>query len=173
VFSIFAFWYLPHSAADAPFLNEDEKKLAFYRMQIDSSSIVNEKFNLKESFKIFKHPTSWMILAIEVCLGVPLQSVTLFLPQIVARLGFSTVKTNLYTVAPNISGAVMLLVLAFASDLTKWRFPFVAAGFLFTFIGFIIYVSIDVLNDKHVAYFACFMMTWVCLSVSPTKAQPD
>lgn len=161
LFSIFSFWYLPHSAADASFLNEEEKKLAFYRMQIDSSSIVNEKFDLKESFKIFKHPTSWAILAIEICLGVPLQSVTLFLPQIVSRLGYSTVKTNLYTVAPNISGAVMLVILAFASDYTKWRFPFVAAGFLFTFIGFIIYVSIDVLHQKHVAYFACFMMTWV------------
>ncbi|KAE9985031.1 hypothetical protein BLS_000058 [Venturia inaequalis] len=160
LFSIFSFWYLPHSAADASFLNEEEKKLAFYRMQIDSSSVVNEKFDLKESFKIFKHPTSWMILAIEICLGVPLQSVTLFLPQIVSRLGYTTVKTNLYTVAPNISGAVMLLVLAFASDYTKWRFPFVALGFLFTFIGFIIYVSIDVLHQKHVAYFACFMMTW-------------
>ncbi|KAE9964563.1 hypothetical protein EG328_010352 [Venturia inaequalis] len=160
LFSIFSFWYLPHSAADASFLNEEEKKLAFYRMQIDSSSVVNEKFDLKESFKIFKHPTSWMILAIEICLGVPLQSVTLFLPQIVSRLGYTTVKTNLYTVAPNISGAVMLLILAFASDYTKWRFPFVALGFLFTFIGFIIYVSIDVLHQKHVAYFACFMMTW-------------
>lgn len=166
LFSIFSFWYLPHSASDASFLNEEEKKLAFYRMQIDSSSVVNEKFDLKESFKIFKHPTSWMILAIEICLGVPLQSVTLFLPQIVSRLGYSTVKTNLYTVAPNISGAVMLLVLAFASDYTKWRFPFVAAGFLFTFIGFIIYVSIDVLDQKHVAYFACFMMTWVFLTTS-------
>jgi hypothetical protein len=167
LFSVFAFWYLPHSAADAPFLNEKEKELAFYRMQIDSSSIVNEKFDLKESLKILRHPTSWMILAIEVCLGVPLQSVTLFLPQIVARLKYSTVKTNLYTVAPNISGAVMLLILAFASDFTKWRFPFVAAGFLFTFIGFIIYVSIDVLHEKHVAYFACFMMTWVRLCSLP------
>ncbi|TID24290.1 putative MFS transporter [Venturia nashicola] len=160
LFAIFSFCYLPHSAADAPFLSEEEKKLAFYRMQIDSSSTVNEKFDLKESFKIFKHPTSWIILAIEICLGVPLQSVTLFLPQIVSRLGYSTVKTNLYTVAPNISGAVMLVILAFASDYTKWRFPFVALGFFFTFIGFIIYVSIDVLHQKHVAYFACFMMTW-------------
>jgi len=160
LFSFFAFWWLPHSAADAKFLNEEEKKLAFYRMQIDSSSVVNEKLNIPDALKIFKHPTSWMILAIEICLGVPLQSVNLFLPQIVARLGYSTVKTNLYTVAPNVSGAIMLLILAFASDFTRWRFPFVAAGFLFTFIGFIIYVSIDVLNEKHVAYFACFMMTW-------------
>jgi hypothetical protein len=71
-----------------------------------------------------------------------------------------TLKTNLYTVAPNVSGAVMLLILAFASDLTRLRFPFVALGFLLTFIGFIIYVSIDVTAQLHVAYFACFMMTW-------------
>jgi MFS family permease len=160
LFSTFAFWWLPHSAADAKFLNDEERKLAFYRMQIDSSSVVNEKLNIRDALQIFKHPTSWLILAIEICLGVPLQSVSLFLPQIVARLNYGTVKTNLYTVAPNISGAVMLLILAFSSDYTRWRFPFVAAGFLFTFIGFIIYVSIDVLHDKHVAYFACFMMTW-------------
>ena len=160
LFSIFAFFYLPHSASEAKFLNQEEKKLAFYRMQVDSSSVVNERMNIRESFKIFKHPTSWIILAIEICLGVPLQSVTLFLPQIVSRLGYSTVKTNLYTVAPNVSGAVMLLVLAFSSDLTRWRFPFIAAGFLFTFVGFMIYVAIDVKHELHVAYFACFMMTW-------------
>lgn len=134
--------------------------MAYYRMQVDSSSVVNEKFNFRESFKIFKEWTSWLILAIEICLGVPLQSVQLFLPQIVARLGYSAVKTNLYTVAPNVSGAVMLLILAFASDYTRWRFPFVALGFLFTFLGMIVYVGIDVKSQLHVAYFATFMMTW-------------
>jgi hypothetical protein len=54
----------------------------------------------------------------------------------------------------------MLLVLAYASDLTRLRFPFIAAGFLFTFIGFVVYAAIDVENQLRVAYFACFMMTW-------------
>jgi MFS family permease len=160
LFSFFSFWYLPRSASEARFLNEKEKALAYERMKLDSSSIVNEKLDLKESFKIFKHPTSWAILAIEVCLGVPLQSVQLFLPQIINRLGYDSVKTNLYTVAPNVSGAVMLLILAFASDFTRWRFPFIAAGFMFTFIGFVIYVAIDVQQELQVAYFASFMMTW-------------
>ena len=61
-FAIFAFWYLPHSAARCNFLTEEEKELAEYRMRIDSSSEVNEKFKFKESVKIFKHPTSWLIL---------------------------------------------------------------------------------------------------------------
>jgi MFS family permease len=62
LFSCFAFWYLPYSAARASFLTEDEKALAFYRMQVDSSSQVNEPFVLREALKIFKHPTSWIIL---------------------------------------------------------------------------------------------------------------
>ncbi|TAQ91455.1 hypothetical protein B7494_g149 [Chlorociboria aeruginascens] len=160
LFSVFAFFYLPANAESARFLNDAEKKLAHHRIQVDSSSIVNEKFNLKESLKIFRQPTTYAFLAIEVCLGVPLQSVSLFLPQIIARLGYSTIKTNLYTVAPNVSGAVMLLILAFASDYTRRRGPFIVLGFLFTFIGFIIYATINVKQQLHVAYFASFMMCW-------------
>jgi MFS family permease len=165
--AIVAFIFLPYSAAHAKFLTEDEKKLALYRMQVDSSSVVNEPFVFRDAIAILKEPTSWVILAIEICLGVPLQGVALFLPQIIARLGYATVKTNLYTVAPNITGAVMLLILGFASDYTRWRFPFVALGFFFTFTGFVIYAAIDVEKSLHVAYFACFIMTWSVLL--PTK----
>ena len=121
---------------------------------------MDEPFNLRSALAIFRLPVAWVWIAIDACVGVPLQSVSLFLPQIVARLGYSTVKTNLYTVAPNISGAVMLLILAFASDAAKIRFPFIGLGFALTFIGFIIYATIDVEAQLHVAYFATFMMTW-------------
>ncbi|KAI8958071.1 putative MFS transporter [Daldinia sp. FL1419] len=160
-FAIFAFFYLPRSAAQASFLNEEEKALAYRRIQIDSSSIVNEKFVLKDALKIFTRPTTYGFLVIEICLGVPLQAVTLFLPQIVQGLVNDTVTINLYTVAPNITGAVMLLVLAFTSDGLRIRFPFVCLGFAFTFIGFIIYAAIpDVHAQIRVAYFATFMMCW-------------
>nr|POE48690.1 putative transporter [Quercus suber] len=96
--AVVAFVFLPRSAAQAKFLNDEEKKLAFHRIQVDSSAVVEEKFRFKEAAKVLKHWTSWMILAIEICLGIPLQSVNLFLPSIVARLNYGTVKTNLYTV---------------------------------------------------------------------------
>src|ERR1700760_2760218 len=117
--SFAAFLYLPKSASEAKFLSEEEKHTAYMRIQMDSSSIVNEPFNLKEALKIFRMPVAYGFLGIEICLVVPLHSVSLFLPQIVARLGYSKVKTNLYTVAPNIVGAVMLLILAFSSDFTR------------------------------------------------------
>lgn len=161
LFSAFAFWYLPKSPQEARFLTPDEKALAYHRIQVDSSAVVNEKFNLRESLAILKRPTTYAFLAIEICLGVPLQGVALFLPQIVARLGYSTVKTNLYTVAPNVTGAVMLLVLAFCSDATRLRSPFIVLGFLLTFCGFMIYAAInDVERQIRLAYYATFMMTW-------------
>jgi MFS family permease len=161
LFSIFAFWYLPRSAAEAKFLGEEEKSLAFHRIQVDSSSVVSEEFNLKDSLKIFKYPSTYGFLMIEICLGVPIQSVALFMPQIIQRLGYGVIKTNLYTVAPNVGGAVMLLILAFSSDLLHIRFPFIMAGFTLTFIGFIIYAAIqDVQSQIQLAYYACFMMVW-------------
>lgn len=158
--AVFAFFYLPKSASEAWFLNEEERKIAFQRIQMDSSSVVNEKFVLKDALKVFTMPAAFAWLGIEICLGVPIQSVALFMPQIIGRLRYDTIKTNLYTVAPNCVGAVFLLLLAFSSDYSKIRFPFIALGFILTFIGFIVYATIDVERDLHVAYFACFMMTW-------------
>jgi MFS family permease len=161
LFSIFAYWYLPRSAAEARFLGAEEKALAFHRIQVDSSSVVSEEFSFKESLKIFKHPSTYGFLLIEICLGVPLQSVALFMPQIIQRLGYGTIKTNLYTVAPHTGGAAMLLILAFSSDFLRIRFPFIMLGFTFTFIGFIIYAAIsDVQAQIQLAYYACFMMVW-------------
>ena len=159
--ALFAYWYLPRSAAEASFLSSDEKALAFHRMQVDSSTVVNEPFQFREALRIFANPSTYVFLSLEICTGVPIQAVSLFLPQIVERLGYSTVKTNLYTVAPNITGAVVCVMLAFASDLTHLRSPFIALAYLLTFSGFMIYASItDIEAHLPAAYFATFMMTW-------------
>ncbi|KAI1159991.1 major facilitator superfamily transporter [Nemania serpens] len=161
LFAVFVFFRLPKSAAEATFLNEEEKALAYHRIHVDSSSVVNETFNLRESLQVFKRPSTYGFLLIEIALGVPLQSVALFLPQIVQRIVQDTVKVNLYTVAPNITGAVTLLILAFSSDLLRIRFPFICLGFALSFTGFIIYAAInDIERQIKLAYYATFMMTW-------------
>jgi len=66
VFAVFVFFYLPKSAAEARFLNEEEKALAFHRIQVDSSSVVNEKFNFKDALKVFKRPSTYGFLLIEI-----------------------------------------------------------------------------------------------------------
>ncbi|KAK9369493.1 major facilitator superfamily domain-containing protein [Lipomyces kononenkoae] len=158
--AIGAAFLLPRDVSSARFLTAKERELATIRIQRDSSAVVNERLNVREALKIFRHPISWGWLMLEVCLGVPLQSVTLFLPQIVERLGYSTITTNLFTVAPNVTGAIALLILAFASDRYRLRFAFIAIAFALPVMGFITYLSIgDVAAHLHEAYFACFLMT--------------
>ncbi|CAK5280523.1 unnamed protein product [Mycena citricolor] len=115
--------------------------------------------------------------------GVPLASVNNFLPQvsrcftetvpewlkamqIVASLHFSTVKTNLYTVAPNIAGTVALLLLSYSSDYFRERSIHTCLPLASGLIGFIILGTVDAVQHVRIAYFACFCLT--CGAFSPT-----
>jgi hypothetical protein len=93
----------------------------------------------------------------------------------VASLGYSTVKTNLYTVAPNIVGTLAVLALTFSSDHFRERsiHMWVLIEYLkhsyeqrnrciplaTAVIGFIVLGSINPLQQRGVAYFACFLLT--------------
>jgi MFS family permease len=158
-FALFAWFWLPRTPGTWWVLTEREKNLARARILADSSVSVDEKLNITDAFRPFKDPVYWVWALISLSLGVPLASVNNFLPQIVASLGYSTVKTNLYTVAPNIAGTVALLVFTFSSDYFRERSIHIAIPLSITIIGFIILGSIDPLANKGVAYFACFLLT--------------
>lgn len=81
-----------------------------------------------------------------------------FLPQIVQRLGYSVIKTNLWTVAPNAVGFVVLLCVTYSSDYFRERTFHVVLSLCISLVGLIILATIDVLSNKAVAYFACFML---------------
>lgn len=78
--------------------------------------------------------------------------------QIVQRLGYSVVKTNLWTVAPNSVGFVVLLCIAKSSDYFRERTYHIVLSLVISLVGMIILATIDVLQNKGVAYFACFLM---------------
>lgn len=157
--AIVIFLVLPVSVETANFLTDEEKTLAKMRIENDSSSAISEKLSFKQSLTVFKHPIAILWLLEEMALGVPLNSINNWLPQIVAAMGFSSVNTNLMTVAPAISGAIWLLVFAFISDFLKNRGIVLIAAISTTMIGFIVYGSIDIMNHIGVSYFACFLMT--------------
>ncbi|KAF5374149.1 hypothetical protein D9615_008821 [Tricholomella constricta] len=125
----------------------------------DSSVTVDERLDIRDAFRPFKDPMYWLWALISLSFGVPLASVNNFLPQIVASLGFSTVKTNLFTVAPNIVGTVALLFFTFSSDYFRERSIHICIPLATAVIGFIVLGSIDVRENTRVAYFACFLLT--------------
>lgn len=95
----FAVWWLPESAAKCRWLTDEEKAMANARMLQDSSKATDEKLNIKLAVKKI---LDWRIMAYAILAfsyGTASSIVGNFLPQLVGRLGYSSIKTNLYTVA--------------------------------------------------------------------------
>ncbi|KAJ7125610.1 MFS general substrate transporter [Mycena crocata] len=159
VFAVFAWFWLPRTPSTWDFLTPRQKEIARSRILADSSVVIDEAIDIKDAFRPFKSVLYWIWILISLSLGVPLASVNNFLPQIISSLKYSPVKTNLYTVAPNVVGTVALLLLTFSSDYFRERSIRACIPLATALVGFIILGSINVLEHLHVAYFACFLLT--------------
>ncbi|KAF9451708.1 MFS general substrate transporter [Macrolepiota fuliginosa MF-IS2] len=86
---------------------------------------------------------------------VSLYSYSLFLPTIIAGLGYSGVQAQLRTVPPYVPAAVLTVIVAYLSDRLRWRGPFILICLPLSIIGYIIAVTAT--NDKT-RYIAVFFM---------------
>ncbi|KAL1853339.1 hypothetical protein Plec18167_005571 [Paecilomyces lecythidis] len=155
----FAAWWLPLSGSRCHWFNEEESHVAELRLLHDGSVKSDEDFDLKNALRGL---LDWRVMVWAMscfCYGVAQSSVSNFLPQMVALLGYSTVKTNLYTVAPYCVGTVVLWSLCRSSDYFRERSFHLAGSLMITFIGYIILITVDAEKSKGVAYFACFLLT--------------
>lgn len=156
---ITGYWWLPESASQCRWLTPEEKGAAIARSLRDSSQEVASKFSLKEAFKPWKDWKMGFFTIISFTYPVCWVTTSTFLPQIVQRLGYSTVKTNLWTVAPNAVGFVVFLSVAWSSDHFRERTYHIIFALSVGLVGVIILATLDVDAHKGVAYFACFLLT--------------
>ncbi|KAJ5976436.1 retrograde regulation protein 2 [Penicillium waksmanii] len=149
---------LPPDSEHAWFLNEAERKAGRLRLKNDSVQGLDNKFNWKESMSEFRTFHPYIRAALAFCNGVVLTSNSTFLAMIVERMGFSAVKTNLYTVAPALTAAIILILCTKSSDYFQERgFHCVVSG-LVSLIGYIILVSVHP-AQIGVMYLAIFLCT--------------
>ncbi|KAF2091083.1 putative high-affinity nicotinic acid transporter [Saccharata proteae CBS 121410] len=149
---------LPKNPWTCRWLTEDEKRLSVTRAKRDSTAAVGSEWDLREGLQPFKQWQVYAWAVIGVCYGTSGSAVGSFLPQIVALMGFSTLKTNLYTVAPNLVGAVILFAIARSSDRFRERSGHLIFALGITFVGWIILVSLNPAEHVPIAYFACFLL---------------
>jgi len=153
-----AYFWLPSSPTAAWFLNEAERAAATKRTLRDASATPRSHFDVKECFQSW---SNWKFIPwciISFTYPVAFSTTSNFLPQIVQRLGYSVVKTNLWTVAPNAVGFVVLLCVAKSSDYFRERTFHIVGSLCLSLVGLIVLATIDVLANKGVAYFACFLL---------------
>ncbi|CAI6070555.1 unnamed protein product [Clonostachys chloroleuca] len=156
--AILTFLVLPRQTSTAWFLSKQERDIAAARLAQDSVASAESKFNLKESFSEFFTVHGYIRIVISFISGTILTSNANFLAMIVRRLGFNVIKTNLYTVAPALTGAVFLVAWCKLSDRLRERGFHMAASAIVSLIGYVILSTIDT-NNTSVLYFAMFLCT--------------
>ncbi|KAL1733691.1 major facilitator superfamily domain-containing protein [Schizophyllum commune] len=160
-----AFVLLPAFPQRAKFLTEKEKETAVVRLLKDSSKMIDAPFKTSEFLEPAKDWKFYVLVVFALCYGTASSTATTFLPQLLARFEFSAVKTNLYTVAPNLVAVCYLFTIAFLSDYTRQRTLFLMLALATTMTGCIILASVPV-TAIGVGYFACFLIQ--CGSHVPT-----
>ncbi|VUC29415.1 unnamed protein product [Clonostachys rosea] len=156
--AVLTFLVLPRQTSTAWFLSQQERDIAAARLAQDSVASAESKFNVKESFSEFFTVHGYIRVVISFVSGTILTSNANFLAMIVRRLGFSVIKTNLYTVAPALTGAVFLVAWCKLSDRLRERGFHMAASAVVSLIGYVILSTIDT-NNTSVLYFAMFLCT--------------
>ncbi|KAL1738997.1 major facilitator superfamily domain-containing protein, partial [Schizophyllum fasciatum] len=136
-----AFILLPSFPQHAKFLTEKEKETAVVR-HLDSSKMIDAPYKTSEFLAPARDWKFYVLVIFALCYGTASSTATTFLPQLLARFEFSAVKTNLYTVAPNLVAVVYLFTVAFLSDYTRQRTLFLMLALATTMTGCIILAAV-------------------------------
>ncbi|KAF6762630.1 MFS general substrate transporter [Ephemerocybe angulata] len=130
-----------------------------------------EQFEWREVWRGITDIQTWLTGIAYFGLVVGLYSYSLFLPTIIAGLGYSGIQAQLRTVPPYVPAAVMTglfffgsepetyliytrtVVVAIYSDRLKWRGPFILMCLPFSIIGYIIAITATTNKARYVAVF--------------------
>ncbi|KAI7966520.1 hypothetical protein MJO29_002268 [Puccinia striiformis f. sp. tritici] len=116
-----------------PLLNPDVK----VGHETDGSSPV-EKFEKYEIIRAFKEPQVWFTGIGYMSLCVGMYSYSLFLPSIVAGMGFHGTDAQLYSSFPYLPASVLVVIVAFVADKLQLRAPMVIMLLPLTIVGYIL-----------------------------------
>ncbi|WWD20776.1 hypothetical protein CI109_105253 [Kwoniella shandongensis] len=157
VVALVSWWILPTYPTHAKFLSPVEKTVGVMRLLKDSTTQVNAAFSWKEYIRPAAEWQTWVWGFYCLIYGVANSTASVFLTQIIGRWGFSTVKTNLYTVAPYSCAVIVMWVFVISSDYQRERTIHVMCANGLVVIGTITLACLPV-SKIGAGYFCTFLI---------------
>ncbi|GAB1316877.1 High-affinity nicotinic acid transporter [Madurella fahalii] len=116
--------------------------------------------------KFFRNPKNYICALMYFCVVVPVYAFAYFTPTVVRTLGYSTVQTQLHSVPPFAAALGLCLILAYLSDRTDMRLPYLL------FSGVLLIAGLAVLMTTYGHFSAQYAgLCLVCIgsfSAAPT-----
>ncbi|TAQ89195.1 hypothetical protein B7494_g2479 [Chlorociboria aeruginascens] len=141
VVAIGSYFFIHNYPSTAKFLTDPERALIQHRLTLDSDATYDEHFQWSNVRACFKDYRCWLYGLGFHTMSLPLYTLSLFFPTIIASLGYTAATAQLLTVPPYAFATILTIVVAIASERTHRRAPFVIASSSFAIIGYIILLA--------------------------------
>lgn len=126
---------LPQSPQTSNRLTEREKWIAQERLRLEHGSN-DENVKPKHVKRAFFNIMNYIAAAGFFLINVTVQGLSVFMPTLLAELGWTSTKAQLYSVPPYVLASLVAIAIAFVSDKTKMRGIYLAAFTLLGITGF-------------------------------------
>jgi MFS family permease len=134
---VVVFWFVCDRIEDASWLNDREKKVVLARMAREVQPETPQTFK-----DIWKHPTTYVMSVIYLCLVMALTGLLFWMPQLIKTAGVAdTMDIGLLTVIPYVGAVVGNLLIGASSDRHGERRWHMAACALLTAAGYLVCAS--------------------------------
>lgn len=131
---IVVFWFVCDRIEDAKWLNDAEKKVVLARMAREVQPQTPQTFK-----DIWKHPTTYVMSLIYLCLVMALTGLLFWMPQLIKSAGVAdTMTIGWLTVIPYVGAVVGNLLIGASSDRRGERRWHMAGCALFTAAGYLV-----------------------------------
>ncbi|RAL66800.1 hypothetical protein DID88_007583 [Monilinia fructigena] len=116
-FGLMSFIFVHDFPDTATFLSEQDRARVIRRLKMDKkSSAEHEEFKMEYFWTAIKDYKMWLGMFIYMGADMPLYAFSLFLPTIVAEMGYKTTRAQLLSVPPYACAAVLTIAVGFVAD---------------------------------------------------------
>jgi hypothetical protein len=147
---------LPHSVQESRYFTAAQKQCASLRLEYNPE----KEFNFKDGFVVLRDWKIWLFAISGLLYGVGSSSTSNFLPVMIKRLTQDTVRANLYTIGPNLTGALMMYISCWVSDHIQQRALVSIVVIVVSMIGWILLGALDLVHHVKVGYFLTYLLTF-------------
>ncbi|TNY18958.1 MFS general substrate transporter [Rhodotorula diobovata] len=171
-----AYWWIPASPSRAKFLTERQRAILVARLRLDGGSTDEEPFSWQGVWDAFKdpfvHAYGWLFH----CFAFGLYSLSLFLPTIVAQLGYASWRAQLLTVPIYALAFLAILVFCWASHRVNQRGSAIAVAGGIAIVGYIVLIATHTAGARLAGAFLAvggiyaanaLLLSWPSENVSP------
>jgi len=164
--AIFAFFVIHDFPETASLLTEEEQRFVVHRLRHDGTNVAMDNgFQWKYVRQAFCHSQIYLSLFIyrgdrrvrlskfRALIYSPLYGISLFLPSIIAELGYSGPHAQLLTVPVYVCACVVCILMAYLSDRAQRRGVFIFGLLSLALVGFIIAMTAKQPGAKYAGVF--------------------